>query len=83
MKRKIISGFGIILLAVLAMGVTSCKKDKNKNVDTASMQQLVADENKMAMSDDDAMNDVNNVLSLDEVAVLANIGQLDVPLEPA
>jgi purine-binding chemotaxis protein CheW len=27
--------------------------------------------------------DVNNVLSLDEVAVLANIGQLDVPLEPA
>ena len=63
MKTKKIIGLGIMMLAVFALGFTSCKKDKNKNVDTASMQQLIADENKMATSDDDAMNDVSNVLS--------------------
>ncbi|MEI6123752.1 MAG: hypothetical protein WCQ95_08990 [Bacteroidota bacterium] len=63
MKTKNLIQFAAILLAIFAFGFTSCKKDKNKDVDTASMQQLVADENKMATSDDDAMNDVNSVLS--------------------
>ncbi|HOY32398.1 MAG TPA: hypothetical protein PKW80_11000 [Bacteroidales bacterium] len=52
---------GLILAALFAIGLTSCKKDKDP--DTSSMQQLVADENKMSVSDDEAMNDVNAILS--------------------
>jgi hypothetical protein len=61
MKTTNLIRFCAILLAVFAIGFTSCKKEKN--TDTNSMQQLVADENKMAVSDDEAMNDVNSVLS--------------------
>ena len=52
-----------LLCVVLLIGYTSCKKDKSKDVDTTSMQNLVSDETKMAVSDDDVMNDVNTVLS--------------------
>jgi len=50
-----------IIFAVCAFTFTSCKKDKK--TDTESMQQLVQDENRLSTSDDDAMNDVNTVLS--------------------
>lgn len=61
MKTKMIIRISIMMLAVLTIGITSCKKDRN--TDTKSMQQLVVDENKMSVSDDEAMNDVNTVLS--------------------
>lgn len=52
-----------MLLAIFAIGFTSCKKDKDTDTDTNSMQQLVADENKVASADDEIMKDINNVLS--------------------
>ncbi len=61
MKTTKLISLAAILIAFSAFAFTSCKKDKNP--DTTSMQQLVQDENKMATSDDDAMNDVNTVLS--------------------
>jgi len=50
-----------MLIAVIAIGFTSCKKDEDP--DTNSMQQLIADENKVAAADDEIMKDINNVLS--------------------
>jgi len=61
MKTTTLFKLSAIFFAVFALTFTSCKKDKK--TDTESMQQLVQDENKMATSDDDAMNDVNTVLS--------------------
>jgi hypothetical protein len=61
MKTKKMIGLLAIIFAISALAFTGCKKDKK--TDTESMQQLVMDENKMAQSDDDAMNDVNSVLS--------------------
>ncbi len=51
----------ILLLAVFAIGFTSCKKDKKP--DTSSLQQMVADENKVAAADDEVMKDINSMLS--------------------
>ncbi len=62
MKTLKLISFLAIMVALSTFAFTSCKKDKGKT-DTESMQQLVQDENKMAASDDDAMNDVNSVLS--------------------
>jgi len=61
MKTKKIILVSALFFALFAIGMISCKKDKK--TDTASMQQLIADENKMAASDDEVMNDVNTVLS--------------------
>lgn len=61
MKTTKFFGLLAIVFAFSAIAFTSCKKDKNP--DTTSMQQLVQDENKMASSDDETMNDVNTVLS--------------------
>ncbi len=61
MKTKKIIRFCIILIALFVIGFTSCKKDEDP--DTNSMQQLVADENKVAAADDEIMKDINNVLS--------------------
>ncbi len=48
-------------MAIIALEFASCKKDSDP--DTNSMQQLAADENKVAAADDEIMKDVNNVLS--------------------
>jgi len=61
MKTTNLIRFSAILFAVIALGFSSCKKDKDP--DTDSLQQMAADENKMAASDDDVMNDVNAVIS--------------------
>jgi hypothetical protein len=61
MKTLKMTGLIVIILAICSIAFSSCKKDKK--TDTISMQQLVQDENKVANSDDDAMNDVNSVLS--------------------
>ncbi|HNW89460.1 MAG TPA: hypothetical protein PKN48_07335 [Bacteroidales bacterium] len=61
MKTKKLISFCAMLIAVIAIGFTSCKKDEDP--DTNSMQQLIADENKVAAADDEIMKDINNVLS--------------------
>jgi hypothetical protein len=61
MKTTKLVGLVAIIFAVSAFEFTGCKKDKK--TDTESMQQLAQDENKVAQSDDEAMNDVNSVLS--------------------
>jgi len=61
MKTTNLIRFCTMLIAVIAIGFSSCKKDKDP--DTESLQQMAADENKMAASDDDVMNDVNSVIS--------------------
>ena len=63
MKTTKLFGYSAILLAIVTIAFSSCKKEKEDKVDTKSMQQLVQDENNMAATDDDVMNDVNTVLS--------------------
>ncbi|HPB26337.1 MAG TPA: hypothetical protein PLB59_11585, partial [Bacteroidales bacterium] len=61
MKTLHISRICAMLIAVLALAFTSCKKDKDP--DTTTLQQFVSDENRVAAADDEIMKDINSVLS--------------------
>jgi len=50
MKTLHISRICAMLIAVLALAFTSCKKDKDP--DTTTLQQFVSDENRVAAADD-------------------------------
>ncbi len=64
MKTRNLIRLTALLIAVVALSVTGCKKDKStSSVDPASMQQLANDENQVQNASDEAMNDVNNILS--------------------
>lgn len=61
MKTKQILIFSNLFLIALLFTFTSCKKEKEANIE--SLKQLVHDENRVTASDDDLMNDVNAVIS--------------------
>lgn len=65
MKTRNLIQAGFLVLAVLTFSFTSCKKDKidEGNSDFASIEQLSADENDVEAITDDAMKDVEGVLS--------------------
>jgi len=54
-----------LMLAVIGLAFSGCKKDKNSDTSTdyASLQQLSNDEESVASTMDESMNDVNNFLS--------------------
>ena len=66
MKTQKIFRLGFILIALLAIVATGCKKDNTTNTkssDTSSLQQLTKDEDNVTHVSDDASNDANVVLS--------------------
>ena len=64
MKTKTAIKIFAMLLAVISINLTSCKKDKEvAEPDTTSLQQLSKDQENVESSSDDVLNDVNTVLS--------------------
>jgi len=67
MKTKIIIRQAIVLIMISTLSiVVGCKKDRKNDVvdpDTSSLQQLCKDDAQTQASDDQIMNDVNDVLS--------------------
>jgi len=56
--------FALILVAVLGLALTGCKKEKNdSNPDSTSLQQLSKDEINVVAASDEALNDVSMMLS--------------------
>jgi hypothetical protein len=56
---------GLILTVFVGLILTGCQKEKNKDQspDSSSMQQLSKDDNNMENASDEALNDVNTLLS--------------------
>ena len=65
MKTRNLIRLTALLIAVIGLSFSGCKKDKNNNdaTDTSSMQQLANDENQVQNASDEAMNDVDILLS--------------------
>ena len=64
MKTRNLIRFAALLIAVAGLAFTGCKKDKNtSNADPSSLQQLASDENQVQNASDEAMNDVNGLMS--------------------
>ncbi len=65
MKATKFLKIGVILIAVIGLTFAGCKKEKQKDLtpDSSSMQQLSKDDNVMENASDEALNDVNNLLS--------------------
>lgn len=63
MKTKNVIKLAAILIAVIGISFAGCKKEKNDEVNTTSLQQLTKDENMIQGASDDVLNDANNVLS--------------------
>ncbi len=64
MKTRNLIRLTALLIAIIGLSVTGCKKDKNtSSADTASLQQLANDENQVQNASDEVMNDVNGWLS--------------------
>jgi len=65
MKTRNFIQLGALLLAVICFSLAGCKKDKidEGNSDSTSMEQLSTDENNMEAVMDDAVQDVEGVLS--------------------
>ena len=65
MKTRHLIRLMALLIVVIGFSVTGCKKDKtdNSSVDPTSLQQLANDENQVQNASDEAMNDVNLLLS--------------------
>ncbi|MFA6923938.1 MAG: hypothetical protein WC223_06755 [Bacteroidales bacterium] len=61
MKTKELKKLAIILVAVIGIGITGCKKDE-KQTNTDSMQQLSSDQNSVQGASDEGLNDANGVL---------------------
>ncbi len=62
MKARKFINFSAMLLAVAALAVTGCKKDDNSD-DTASVEQLTADQYNMETTIDEATRDIDGVYS--------------------
>ena len=56
---------GLLLLAIAGLTFTGCQKEKQNDLtpDSSSLQQLSKDENTLQNASDEALNDVNQVLS--------------------
>jgi hypothetical protein len=65
MKTRNIFHLGLLLISVISISFTSCKKDKidEGDSDFASIEQLSTDENNVEAVTDDALKDVEGVLS--------------------
>jgi hypothetical protein len=65
MKTRNLIQISALFLAVLGLSLSSCKKDKidEGNSDSSSMEQLSTDENNMEAVMDDAIQDVEGILS--------------------
>jgi hypothetical protein len=65
MKTKKLIRFGILLIVITGFAFTGCKKDKTSDptTNTQSLQNLSKDEVTITQASDDALNDVNTVLS--------------------
>ena len=65
MKTKIIFRLTLILIALIGIGLSSCKKDKttDSTPDSSSLQQLATDETNMQNATDEALNDVSAFLT--------------------
>jgi hypothetical protein len=65
MKTTNFLRLSILLLAIIGLSLTGCKKDKNSDTsaDYTSLQQLSTDEESVESSMEESMNEVNNVLS--------------------
>ena len=64
MKTKNLFRLTFLVLAIIGLSLSGCKKDKNSdNTDATSLQQLAGDEETMESAMDESMNDVNNYLS--------------------
>ncbi len=64
MKTKTAIQIFAILMAVISLNLTGCRKDKEvADPDTSSLQQLSKDQENVESSSDDVLNDVNDVLS--------------------
>ncbi|NTW33156.1 MAG: hypothetical protein HGB12_11110, partial [Bacteroidetes bacterium] len=70
MKTKNLINLAAILIAVIGISITGCKKDNNNddssNNDNSSLQQLSKDENQLENASDDALDDVNTFASRGE-----------------
>jgi hypothetical protein len=67
MKKTNLLRLLFLLLAIIGLSFTGCKKDKNSDpsADYSSLQQLSGDEENVESSMDESMNEVNNLLSGD------------------
>ncbi len=64
MKASKLIKLTALFLAVAGFALTGCNKKKdNNNVDPSNIQQLAGDENQFQSASDEAMNDVNLILS--------------------
>jgi hypothetical protein len=65
MKATKFLKIGVILIAVIGLTFAGCKKEKqnDQTPDSSSMQQLSKDDNAMENASDEALNDVNTLLS--------------------
>jgi len=65
MKTMKILKSGILLIAITGLIITGCTKDKNNDLtpDSSSLQQLSKDDNTLQDASDEALNDVNLMLS--------------------
>jgi len=65
MKTTNLFRLTFLIMAIVGLSLTGCKKDKNSDNsnDSASLQQLSNDEESIESATDETMNDVNNILS--------------------
>jgi hypothetical protein len=65
MKTMRMIKLGILMLVISGLSLTGCKKDKQNDLtpDSSSLQQLSKDENTLQDASDEALNDVNTLLS--------------------
>lgn len=64
MKTTNLFRLAFLILAIIGLSLTGCKKDKNSDPnDSTSLQQLSNDEQQVESATEESMNDVNNLLS--------------------
>ena len=65
MKTNNLFRLAFLVMAIIGLSLTGCKKDKNSDPsnDSASLQQLSGDEESLESAMDESMNDVDNLLS--------------------
>jgi hypothetical protein len=65
MKTSNLFRLTLLVLAIIGLSLTGCKKDKNSDpsADSSSLQQLSNDVENLESATDESMNDVNTILS--------------------
>jgi hypothetical protein len=65
MKSKKFLKIGLIIITAAGLSLTGCQKEKNKDnsPDSSTLQQLSQDDNNVEIVSEEAMNDVNTLLS--------------------